>query len=475
MVDVSRRRAPLRGPRERSLLRAQARWILTVTLVAVAGALVLAWALHDPGYRSQVQVVVTPAFAPSGAPLPTNMETERQIVLSRTIASLAAETTGTSPGQLQRGLSATVPAGTTVLVLEYEDHTADAARRNAQAIADAYTVYRGGQAAVLSRATAPRSTTSPPYLVDAAAGLALGLLVGIGSALLRDRRDDRLRGPEDFFRQTDLPVLVTVPAQQGQDDLAVLDDPWSPAAEAYRQLRGKIARVARGHDGTTAITLFTSAAGEADAAWAAANTAAAMAVGGSRVLLVEADLRRTGDGGSSDGPPDLGLSEVVAGHVPLLEAVSTGRVEHLMLLRAGSGTPVPPADLLDEASMDRLLGQVPADVDHVVVHAPPVLLAAETSTMAEHADLVVLVAATDGTCRQDLRTAVTELRAGDAALLGGVLVIPPRRRSETPGPSGSPGATDASRPDPHEVGAHRAAKEPYAEQPNADVVTASDE
>ena len=166
-MDVRRHRTPVVGARDRSLLEAQARWILTVTLVAVAAALVLAWALHDPAYRSRVQVVVTPAFAPGGAPLPTNMETERAIVLSRTVASVAAETTGTSPGHLQRGLSVTVPAGTTVLELEYEDSTAAAAQRNARAIADAYTVYRDGQAAVLGPATAPRSTTTPSYLVDA--------------------------------------------------------------------------------------------------------------------------------------------------------------------------------------------------------------------------------------------------------------------------------------------------------------------
>ena len=482
MVGVPRHETPVVGQRDRSLLRTQARWILTVTLLAVVSALVLAWALHDPAYRSQVQVLVNPTSSPSGAPVPTNMDTERQVVLSTAVASVAAQTTGTSAGELQRGLSATVPAGTTLLVLEYQDSTAAGARRNAQAIADAYTVYRAGQAAVLSPATTPQSAT-PSYLVNAVAGLALGLLVGIGSAVLRDRRDDRLRGPADFSEQTGLPVLVTVPARHGEDDLAVLDDPWSPDAEAYRQLQVKIRRT-RCRQGSTAITLVTGTADAEGAARVAANTAAALAVSGFRVLLVEGDLRSAGSGEFSDGPHDLGLGEVLAGHVPLLEAVSVGRTDRLMLLRAGTSGSVSPGELFNATTMDRLLRQVPADVDHVVLHAPSVLLATETLIMAERADRVVLVESVGSTRRRDLRTGVGELRAVDAALLGGVLEVPPLR-SRTPGPTSRPTTTDVSAPDSDEVATHRAdgrldaappgAERPGAERPDAGVATAPDE
>jgi succinoglycan biosynthesis transport protein ExoP len=420
-------------------------------------------------------VVVNPAFAPNGAPLPTNMDTEREVVLSQAVASIAADKTGTSPGQLQRGLSVSVPAGTTVFVLRYEDRTPGAARRNAQAIADAYAFYRAGQAAVLSRATEPRSTTAPPYLLDAAVALVLGLLVGIGSAVVRDRRDDRLRGPDDFSRQTDLPVLATVAAEPGENDLAVVDRPGSPEAEAYRQLRGKVCRAARGRDGTATITLVTSAAGEAGAARVAANLAAALAVGGSRVLLVDADLRSATGDHAGDDRSAPGLAEVLAGHAPLGEAVSAGPVDRLLLVRAGSGSLPPSGDLLDEAGVNRLLGQLPADFDHVVLAAPAGLHAAETSTMAEHADQVVVVASTEATRRRDLRTAVTELRSDGATVVGGVLEIP-LHGSGQPGRAGAAGKTaDVPRPTAAEAGGHRAVERLAAGRSGADVVTARDE
>ena len=437
MVDVP----TYRGPREGSLLRAHARWILTVTLVAVVSACVLSWALQDPVYESEVRVLVNPAVTPSGAPLVPDMETERQVILSGVVAAEAARGTGTTIRRLQEESTVTVPADSTVLVLEYADTTAEDARDRAQAIADAYIVYRGAQAAVLSPATTPRSTTGPDYLLNAAAGLLLGLLLGIGSALLRDRLDDGVRGPRDLADQTGLPVLATVPLSAAGDtpprdtsadhtadgvQLVVVDDPDSPAAEAYRQVRGRIGRAAAG-PGRTTVTLVTSAAGEDGAAHVAANTAAALAAAGDGVLLVEADLRDPRLGVLFDVPAGAGLGAVLAGKVPLPEAVANSRVDGLRLLPAGIDLPSTPGKLFDEHAVQRLLSEVPAEVDHVVILAPPVLRAAETATLAARAHLLVLVAATGHTSRQDVRAALAELRDGRARLFGAVLCQGARR------------------------------------------------
>jgi succinoglycan biosynthesis transport protein ExoP len=438
MVDGPMHRAPLGPPREHFLLRVYARWILTVVLVAVAGSCLLSWALTDPAYVSEARVLVNPGSTPGGAPLMPDMETERQVVVSEAVTSDAASSTGTSAPRLQRRLTVTVPADSTVLVLRYADTTAADAQRRAQAVADSYAAYRSPQTAILSPADRPRSATGPNYLVTAAAGLALGLLLGVGSALLRDRLDDRVRGPKDLVEHTDLPVLATVPlpAAHGDgggrdDEIVVLDTPGSPAAEALRQLRGKIARATRGRHRTTVVTLVTSATRDESAAYVAANTAVALAMSGARVLLVDADLREPRLAGLLDGPADGGLGGVLVGAVPLTAAVRTTRVNGLRLLPAGVDVPLDPGDLLDERAVEKALSEIPVDVDHVLVSAPPVLTAAETSAMAEHAHLLVMVVTTGRTRRQDLRSAVTELGAAPAALLGGVLCegAPRQRRS----------------------------------------------
>jgi Mrp family chromosome partitioning ATPase len=204
--------------------------------------------------------------------------------------------------------------------------------------------------------------------------------------------------------------------------------------------------MARGHGRTPAVTLFTSAATADVAATVAAGTAAALATGGSRVLLVEAD-QRTPRSGSPDGPPDVGLEDVLAGRVPLREALSEELGERLMRLSAGSEPAHAVGEMLDERSLGWLLGQVPADVDHVVLHGPPVLTAAETSTMAEHADLVVLVAALGSTHRRDVAAAVSELRGTGAVLAGTVLVVRSRRADGPRQPARRPGGGAPVRPE----------------------------
>jgi succinoglycan biosynthesis transport protein ExoP len=426
MMTVPKHRARLDVPRERSLLREHGRWILLVALVAVASACILSWALHDPEYRSRASVLVDAGRTPGGAPLVPDMETERQVVLSGVVISDAARATGTSRTHLQQGLTVTVPADSTVLVLEYADTTAADAQRRAQAIAQSYAVYRAPQAAILDDATRPGSATGPNYLVNAAAGLALGLLLGVGSALLRDSLDDSVRGARDLVEQADLPVLATLrltagEGAEGSDGIVVVDAPHSPAAEAYRQLRGKVRRAAAGGERTTTVLLVTSAAEDDGAAQVAANTAVALALAGDKVLLVEGNLRTPRLGAVFDVPTDVGLGGVLAGRVSLSEAVRTSRVDGLRLLPADSDPPAAPGDLFDERAVQTLLSEVPADVDHVVLQAPPVLAAAETSTMAGHADLVVLVATTGRTGRQDLGAAVMALRDSSARILGGVL------------------------------------------------------
>lgn len=445
MVKVPTSQAPLGAPRHRSLLRVHARWILMVALVTLASACVLSWAISDPVYRSEARVLVNPALTPGGAPLAPDMETERQVVASGAVTSEAARGSGTSAAQLQRRLTTSVPADSSVLVLRYSDTTAETAQRRAQAVADAYLAYRTPQVALLSPATLPRSATGPNYLVNGAAGLALGLLLGVGTAVLRDRLDDAVRGPRDFTERTGLPVLATVRSSDlgtdGSEGLVVLDAPDSPAAEAHRQLRRRVGRAAQGRHRTTTVTLVTGVIGDDGAAPVAANTAVALAQAGARVLLVECDLRTPRLAGLLDVPAEGGLGAVLTGEVGLSDTVRDSPVDRLHLLLAGAGPGPRPWETFDDGAVEKLLSQVPADVDHVVLHAPPVLGAAETSTLAEHAHLVVVVVAVGRTSRQDLGTALTELDDARAALLGGVLVLGdgPGRDRGTARPHGGPG------------------------------------
>ncbi|WP_177212949.1 AAA family ATPase [Geodermatophilus ruber] len=454
---------------------------MAIALLTAASACVLTWALHHPVYRSQAQVLVNPSVTSGGTAVLPNMESEQEVVLSGVVTSSAAEATGTSVAQLQQNTSVTIPPDSTVLVIDHTSTTASGAQRAAQALAEAYASYRAPQAAIVSAATMPPSAIQPNYVLNGAAGLAVGLLLGIGSALLRDRLDDRVRGPRDLVQRTDLPLLATVPltaadAASADDQPVVLAAPRSGTAEAYRMLRGKIHRAAQGGDAGPSVVLICSPARDDGAAHVAANTAAALALAGDKVLLVEADLRSPRWAEMFAVPADGGLGAVLAGRVAVADAVRTTRVPNLLVLPASTDIPSAPGELFDEEAVQAFLSAVPADVDHVVVVAPPVLRAAETSAVAAHAQLVVLVVSTGSTRREDVRAATRELADLPPRLLGGVLCQLDRGRrhrgdldasgpapSADAGPNGAPpggGGNGARPPEDH-------TRVPRAGQPGA--------
>lgn len=448
---------PPRAPRDASLLRARARWIMTVTLVAVLSACVLSWVVQRPHYESEVQVIVDPRLPPGGAALPPDMETEVEVATSGLVTAEAARTSGTSAADLRERLSVTVPPETTVLVFRYSDATPAAAHGRAAAIADAYIAYRADEASILTPATTPRTTTGPDYLVNSVAGLALGLLLGLGSALLRDRRDDRLRGPRDFAERTGLALLTTVPAAgtapvaPGQP-LAVLAGTDTPAAEAYRYLRVKLlqAAAAREQDGAPAPLLVqvTSAVHDDGATATAANTAVALARGGQRVVLVEADLRDPALAGPFDLDEDPGLTDVLAGRLPVGRVLRASTVDGLRVLPGGH-VRSSPGELLGTPSLRALLAALPGDADCVVVDSPPVLTAAEALALAPLVHLVVLVATAGDTARQELVAAASEVQDAGGHLLGGVLHLGPSAGSgRAPSSSGARRSADAAAAQP---------------------------
>jgi receptor protein-tyrosine kinase len=332
----------------------------------------------------------------------------------------------------------TVPADSTVLVFRYADRGPADARRRAAALADAYITYRVGQSSLLSPATTPRSPAGPDYPVNLLAGLAIGLLLGVATAIGRDRLDDRLRGPLDFHELLALPVLATVPVQAGEarahsHQPVLVSTPESAAAEPYRYVGLKLLkaagslRTAMDESAGPVVVSVTSAVGDDGAMPAAANLAVALAGARARVLLVAGDERSQQLSqvlGVDDGP---GLTEVMSGNVSLGAAARPTHVDGLTLLPHGASRSGP-GGLVDAMVWRGLLEQLD-DVRFVVVLSPPVLAAAESLTWADLADLVVLVATVGESTRRELRAAVSELRGTRGQLVGGVVYEGPVPRT----------------------------------------------
>ncbi len=259
--------------------------------------------------------------------------------------------------------------------------------------------------------------------------LVVGLMAGLGGALLRDLSDHRLRSAEEIGSVLGLPILGAVPHMLGKHlpadrGLETHVRPRSDVAEAYRTVRTAIyfglaeQQVAR-------TLLVTSPSPGDGKSTSAANLAVAMAQAGRRVLLVDADCRRPVQHKLFKLDASSGLCDVLIGRTTIEEAVRPTMVERLSVLPCGP-LPPNPAELLDSQAFLNLLGRVSALYDQVVIDSPPVVPVTDARILSASCDATVLVLRAEKSTRRLAEYARDGLASVGANMLGVIVNDVPR-------------------------------------------------
>jgi len=173
-------------------------------------------------------------------------------------------------------------------------------------------------------------------------------------------------------------------------------------------------------DRATRSVLFTSAGPEEGKSTTLANLAVTEAQAGSRVLLVDCDLRRPRQHTLFAVPNEVGLSSFFLSTETVDPPMVKTEVEGLCVVPTGPRPPNP-ADLLASDRFTNLLAKLQAAFDVVFIDAPPVTVAADTSILAPLVDGVVLVVDARRTHRDQARRAKEQIESVHAHLLGIVL------------------------------------------------------
>ena len=207
--------------------------------------------------------------------------------------------------------------------------------------------------------------------------------------------------------------------------VVMLKAPNSPAAEAYRALRFNLGFTSLDHPLKTLVV--SSPAASATKSDVAANLAIATAQAGSRVILVDADMRRPQIHTLFAIPNEPGLSTTIASReedveIPLVKT----EVEGLLVFPCGI-LPPNPADILSSSKMERLTATLKNQADIVIFDAPPVLVAVDATALATKTDGLLLVVRSGHTRRDKLEQAKQLLERSDVRLLGAVLTDSPER------------------------------------------------
>jgi polysaccharide biosynthesis transport protein len=290
----------------------------------------------------------------------------------------------------------------------------------------------------VDQARVPNYPSSPNIPRNLTFALALGLSSGIGLAFLLEALDNTVRTPEQAQAISGLPSLGMIPLGSRQTanlldpakrlalaaskevvELVSQSRPQSQMAESYRALRTSLLLTSSGAPPKT--ILVTSALPQEGKSTTSINCAIVLAQKDSRVLLIDADLRRPSIHKTLGLGPKIGLSDVLTGNATLQQAIVRSPIAPSLFILA-AGTPPPnPAELLASSHMRDVLSTLREQYDHVVIDTPPTLSVTDAVVMSTSADAVVLVIRSGQTTKQALRRS-RELLGRVNARVSGVLL-----------------------------------------------------
>jgi capsular exopolysaccharide synthesis family protein len=447
-----------RSPETRTLsdyLRAikARRWLVIGTTVAAIAASILASVARTPVYKATATVSVRSDF--NVTPGQSSFQTSTQgsagkeaalVVTQPAVLAAASRALGgdRTPSQLQSDVTATAEKDVDAVSIEAKAGTAGGAARIANAVAAAMVQvtfdqqFRLLQGALLgnsspaqvqslrtraraiepiritSQAVPPGSPTSPRPLRDAAFAALLGLLLGIGIALVRDALDRTVTDAHDMESTLGFPllgyvrsdILGTAPVtQNGTMDVA-------EHLDSFRILRANSQFL--GGDHPVATLAVTSPLPDEGKSTVAAWYAYVNALAGKRTILVECDLHRPVVAGGFDLDPSPGLSDHLTGDAEASDirrsiVVEGPTAQPLSVVPSGTQAPQP-TELLASPRFETFLGEIARDYELVVLDCPPLLPVADTLSIVPRVGGVILCIRLGQTTRDQAIAAKDALR-----------------------------------------------------------------
>jgi succinoglycan biosynthesis transport protein ExoP len=300
---------------------------------------------------------------------------------------------------------------------------------------------RSSNIRVVDPATPPSGPSSPQRTRNIMLAAMVGLLGGIGLALVREYLDNTVKNPDDIESLSRLPSLAVVPefangngrggrpkvlkgaiaSGQEQVELVSHHQPQSQISEAFRALRTSL--LLSQADYPPQVILLTSALPREGKTTAAVNLAVTLANLGDKTLLVDADLRKPGVSRAlnlADGK-HAGLSSYLAG-VSTLDLVTVPHpvITNLAIIPTG---PVPPnpADLLASHRLSDMIVELRKRYKFIVIDSPPIMAATDAVILSVLVDGVLIVVRSGQTPKEAFTRTQNLLTSVKSRVLGVVL------------------------------------------------------
>ncbi len=285
---------------------------------------------------------------------------------------------------------------------------------------------KGGNVRVIDRAEVPRTPIKPNKKRNVLLAAVVGLMLGVGLAFFLEYLDNTLKLPEEISEYLGIPFLGAVPAfekeaqKKGTEkpELIALNAPKSTASESFRGVRTAI--LFSSPEKAPSAILVSSSGPMEGKTLCAANLAITMAQSGSRVIILDCDMRRPRMHRLFGVARQTGLSNYLVGSAGIKDAIFPTAVENLHLAPVG---PIPPnpSEILGSQRMDAFIHALKTKYDRVIIDSPPVSAVTDAAILSQKVDGILLVVRAGETPRQMVQAGLAKLRAVNAHVLGGVL------------------------------------------------------
>lgn len=429
------------------LLRTRYLTVCLTTLLAVLGAVVLTL-LTTPMYQASTRLYVsTTTSGASVTDLYQGNRLSQERVLSytellkgetlaqRTIDKLGLDIDANS---LQENVTASAKPDTVLIDVAVRDASPVRTRDIANAMSDEFvTMAReletpedgarpDARVVVEQRASIPTTPVSPNLTRNLLVGLVLGVLLGIGIAVLRDLLDNTVKDRQAFEEITGVGLVGNIPLdkERRKEPAISFGNDNSAIAESFRKLRTNLQFLAV--DNPPRVIVVTSSMPSEGKSTTAINIALVLAEAEHSVLLVDGDMRRPKLSEYLGLVGEVGLSTVLSGAASLSDVLQKTSYPGLTVMTSGA-TPPNPSELLGSMAAKKLLAEMRAHFDYVIIDSSPLLAVTDAAVLATNSDGVLIMSRFGQTKREQLAHAVGSLEDVGAPVLGAVFTMTPER------------------------------------------------
>ena len=296
-----------------------------------------------------------------------------------------------------------------------------------------------GSVRLLDEAIEPNGPIKPNKKMNLMLGALIGLGLGIGLTFVIEYFDNTIKSIEQV-EQLGFNLLGAIPkipqeklekkkkqkeqsmetdeAYNIESRLITHFDPKSPISEAYRTLRTNLQFTRL--DKPLQSLMVTSAGPKEGKSTTVANLAITLAQLGTKVVLVDSDLRRPVIHGIFGMSKDVGLTNYMVDSVPFTDIVKDSFMDNLKIITCGV-LPPNPSELLGSKKMEELIVKLKDEFDLVLFDSPPVIAVTDAAILSTKVDGAFLVISSGTANRDAIIRAKAQLENVKAPIVGALL------------------------------------------------------